>query len=158
MIPAATIHASAVLVGARAALIRGPSGGGKSRLVLELIEAARSGSLPFARLVGDDRVHLQAAGGRLLVRPAQALAGLIEVRGIGIVRLPHEPSAVVGLVVDLGAAGVERLPQARSLRAEIEGVSLPRLAVAPGNAALPAVLAFLTSASLERFGRFDHPS
>src|ERR1700691_4997428 len=97
----ATVHASAVLVGARAVLIRGPSGSGKSRLALELIESARSGSLLFARLVGDDRVYLQAAGGRLLVRPADALAGLIEVRGVGILRLPHEPSAVVGLVVDL---------------------------------------------------------
>jgi HPr kinase/phosphorylase len=148
----ATVHASAVLVGARAVLIRGPSGSGKSRLALELIEAARTGSLPFARLVGDDRLFLQAAGGRLLVRPAQALAGLIEVRGVGVVRLPHEPSAVVGLVVDLGA-DVERLPQAQSLQAEIEGVRLPRLAVAPEDAALPAVLALLTSSSLERFGR-----
>ena len=79
----ATVHASAVLVGARAVLIRGPSGSGKSRLALELLEAARTGSLRFARLVADDRVHLEAPGGRLLVRPAEALAGLIEVRGVG---------------------------------------------------------------------------
>ena len=78
-----TVHASAVLVGARAVLIRGPSGSGKSRLVLDLIDAARRGSLDFARLVGDDRVHLETAGGRLLVRPAPALAGIIEVRGAG---------------------------------------------------------------------------
>ena len=74
----ATIHASAVLVGARAALIRGPSGAGKSRLALDLIHAARAGSLPFARLVADDRVHLEAANGRLLARPAEALAGLLR--------------------------------------------------------------------------------
>ena len=65
---AATVHASAVLVGARAVLIRGPSGAGKSRLAFELIEAARNGALRFAKLVGDDRVHLEVAGGRLLVR------------------------------------------------------------------------------------------
>jgi len=140
----ATVHASAVLVGARAVLIRGPSGSGKSRLALELIESARSGSPLFARLVGDDRVHLQAAGGRLLVRPADTLAGLIEVRGLGILRLPHEPSAVVGLVVDLAAAA-ERLPDAQERRVALEGVSLPRLAVAEGTAALPCVLALLTS-------------
>jgi HPr kinase/phosphorylase len=138
-----TVHASAVLVGARAVLIRGPSGAGKSRLALELIESARSGSLLFARLVGDDRVHLQAAGGRLLVRPAEALAGMIEVRGVGILRLPHEPSAVVGLVVDL-AAQAERLPDGQERQAVLEGVTVPRLAVADATKALPAVLALLT--------------
>jgi HPr kinase/phosphorylase len=132
-----------VLVGARAVLIRGPSGAGKSRLALELIECARSGSLLFARLVGDDRVHLQAAGGRLLVRPAEALAGLIEVRGVGIVRLMYEASAVVGLVVDL-AAEAERLPDGQERQAVLEGVTLPRLAVADATKALLAVLALLT--------------
>jgi HPr kinase/phosphorylase len=139
----ATIHASAVLTGARAVLIRGPSGAGKSRLALDLIQAGRAGPLRFVRLVGDDRVHLQAAGGRLLVRPAEALVGLIEVRGLGILRLPHEPSAVVGHVVDLGA-NTERLPEAEGRPVDVEGVSLPRLAVADGNGALPAVLALLT--------------
>ncbi len=140
-----TIHASAVLVGARAVLIRGPSGSGKSRLALELIETARSGSLLFARLVADDRVHLGSAHGRLLARPAAALAGLIEVRGVGLMRLMHEPSAVVGLVVDLAAADTQRLPDAASRRTEIDGIELPRLAVASGWAALPTLLAFINS-------------
>jgi HPr kinase/phosphorylase len=140
---AATIHASAVLTGARAVLIRGPSGAGKSRLALDLIEAARCGALQFARLVGDDRVHVQAAGGRLLARPAETLAGLIEVRGLGILRLPYEPSAVVGLVVDLGGNS-GRLPEDTEWRVDIEGVSLPRLAVAADEPALPAVLTLLT--------------
>jgi HPr kinase/phosphorylase len=139
----ATVHASAVLVGARAVLIRGPSGAGKSRLTLELIGAARTGRVRFARLVGDDRVHLEAVGGRLLVHPADALVGLIEVRGAGLQRLDYEPRAVVGLVVDLDAADAERLPE--KTRVEIDGVDLPRLAVAPGAAALPGVLALLTS-------------
>jgi HPr kinase/phosphorylase len=141
----ATVHASAVLVGARAVLIRGPSGAGKSRLTLELIEAARTGHVRFAILVGDDRVHLESAGGRLLVRPAGALAGLIEVRGAGIRRLDYEPCAVVGLVVDLDAADAERLPE--KTRIELEGIDLPRLAIAPGAAALPGVLALLTSSA-----------
>ena len=139
-----TTHASAVLVGARAVLIRGPSGSGKSRLALELIHAARGGALRFARLVGDDRVHVEAAHGRLLVRPAPILAGLLEVRGVGIVKLPHEPSAVVGLVVELAAAAA-RLPEGAQQRTELEGIALARLAVAAGEAALPAVLALLTS-------------
>jgi HPr kinase/phosphorylase len=139
----ATVHASAVLVGARAVLIRGPSGAGKSRLALDLIEAARAGRTTFARLIGDDRVHLESAGGRLLVRPAAALAGLIELRGVGIQKLAYEPSAVVGLVVDLDAADAERLPDQQT--SEIEGITLPRLAVAHGDSALPKVLALITS-------------
>jgi HPr kinase/phosphorylase len=139
----ATVHASAVLVGCRAVLIRGPSGSGKSQLALALMECARTGSLPFARLVGDDRVHLQVAHGRLLVRPAEALAGLVEARGLGLMRVAHEASAVVGLVVDLAATDAERLPGAASLRTEIQGVELSRLAVASGVPALPAVLALI---------------
>jgi HPr kinase/phosphorylase len=138
----ATVHASAVLVGARAVLIRGASGVGKSRLAWQLIEAGRGGAVRFVKLVGDDRVHLQATGGRLLVRPAEALAGLIELRGVGIVRRDHEPCAVVGLVVDLGAPDGERLPERRE--SVIEGIALPRLAVAPATPPLPLVLAMLT--------------
>jgi serine kinase of HPr protein (carbohydrate metabolism regulator) len=138
-----TVHASAVLAGARAVLIRGPSGAGKSRLALDLIQAAKAGQLLFARLVGDDRVHLEAAAGRLVVRPADSLAGLLEVRGVGIVRLAYEPSAVVGLVVDLQAE-VVRLPDGEQKQTQIEGVRLPRLAVAAGWDALPSLLAVLT--------------
>ena len=145
----ATVHASAVLIGARAVLIRGPSGSGKSRLALELIEAARGGSLRFARLVGDDRVHLHAAGRRLLVRPAEALGGLLEVRCAGIMRVPYEPCAVVGLVVDLGAEA-DRLPETEKRQVEVAGIKLPRLAVAVNAAALPALFAILTLGS-ERF-------
>ena len=126
-------------------LIRGPSGSGKSQLALGLIEAAQCGALLCARLVADDRAHLQASGGRLLVRPAGTLAGLIEVHGVGLLRLPHEPRAVVGLVVDLAAADAERLPAPESRRTEIFGISLPRLAVASGALALPPVLAVIKS-------------
>jgi HPr kinase/phosphorylase len=138
---APTVHASAVLAGARAVLIRGPAGAGKSRLLLALIQAAETGLLRFARLVGDDRVHLGPSHQRLLVRPAASLAGLIEVRGVGIRRLDHEPVAVVGLVVDLAAGDAERLPTATET--VIFGVRLPRLAVAAGTDPLPPVLAVL---------------
>jgi HPr kinase/phosphorylase len=143
--PAPTIHASAVLVGPRALLIRGPSGSGKSRLALTLIELARSGSLPFVRLVADDRVHLEARHGRLVARPAETLAGLIEVRGVGLMRLSYEASAVVGLVVDLADADTQRLPEGTSRRTKIEGIELPRLAVACEAMALPAVFALINS-------------
>lgn len=145
---APTIHASAVLVGARALLIRGPAGAGKSRLALALLQAAEHCALPFARLVGDDRVHVEAVHGRLLVRPAEALAGLIEVRGLGIRRVPYEPLAVVGLIVDLGWAGGERLPEEANQQVEIEGVRLPRLGVAAGHDPLPGALAALKTAGI----------
>ena len=77
------------------------------------------------------------------MRPAPALAGLIEIRGLGIRRLPYEPVAAVGLVVDLAAADADRLPGREAGETAIDGVTLPRLAVAPGMPALPLVLAFL---------------
>ena len=146
--PSPSFHASAVLVGARAVLIRGPAGAGKSRLALALIAAAQTGALPFARLVADDRVHLQGVNGRLLVRPAERLAGLVEVRGVGLRRLPFETLAVVGLVVDLAAADSERLPLPGTRTAVVEGISVPRLAVAPGADALSRVLAVLRTADV----------
>jgi HPr kinase/phosphorylase len=135
------IHASAVLVGARAVLIRGPAGCGKSRLALALLDAAAQGLVRFARLVSDDRAELEPRHGRLLVRPPAPIRGLIEIRGLGIRRLPFEPVAVVGLAVDLGAADAQRLPlpQAREIR--LEGISVPRLAVPPEADPLPLVLA-----------------
>jgi len=140
-----SVHASAVLVGARAVLIRGPSGAGKSRLALALLDAAEKARLPFAMLVADDRSHLEPQHGRLLVRAAAEIAGLIEVHGLGIRRLPCEPVAVVGLVVDLAAPDAERLPAAASGRVTIDGIELTRLAVAPGADPLPLVLAALTT-------------
>ena len=142
-----TVHASAVLVGARAVLIRGPAGAGKSRLALALIEAAPTRLIPFARLVADDRVELEACHGRLLARAPKALAGLLEVRGLGIRRLPHEPVAIIGTIVDLAAPDAQRLPSPSERQAVVAGILLPRLAVALGVDPLPAVIAL--------FGTFD---
>ncbi|HWL30949.1 MAG TPA: serine kinase [Xanthobacteraceae bacterium] len=137
-----TVHASAVLVGPRAVLIRGPSGSGKSRLALALLQAADRGALPFARLVADDRAHVEAVHGRLLVRCPPAIAGLIEVRGLGLRRIPHEPLAAVGLVVDLGEPA-DRMPTQMGSTVEIAGVRLPRLEAAAHETALPIILAYL---------------
>lgn len=143
-----TIHASAVLVGARALLIRGPSSSGKSRLAMGLIQAADQGLLRFARLVADDRCHLEVAHGRLLVRPAEALAGMIEVHGLGLRGLPHEPVAVVSTVIDVGDISARRMPLASEEWADLEGLRLPRLGVAAGREPLPLVLAYLRSRAI----------
>ena len=140
----ASVHASAVLVENRAVLIRGPSGAGKSHLAFDLILAGRAGQIPKAVLIGDDRVHLQPSRGQLVVRPARELAGLIEIRGLGIRRCDFADEATVGLVVDLSAGDVERLPPPAALLTQISGIKVPRIPVGSGYAALPMVVAALT--------------
>lgn len=108
----ANIHASCVMLakGAPAGLyhagvlLLGDSGAGKSDLALRLIE---QGCL----LVSDDRTELFVEGGKLKARAPAALAGLIEVRGLGILSLPYEKSAEVVLAVQLAAGAVPRLPE-----------------------------------------------
>jgi HPr kinase/phosphorylase len=142
------VHASAVLVGERALLIRGPAGSGKSRLAWALLDAARGGSLPYARLVADDRVRIFAAGGRLLAAAPETIRGMIEMRGLGVRRVDCEPLALVGFIVDLAAADGARLPEASAGETEILGIKLPRLAVAAGEAAFPLIMARLSSAAV----------
>lgn len=141
----ASVHASAVKVGQFAVLIRGPSGSGKSRLAFDLIMAGRSGVVERAVLVGDDRVHLATVGDEIEVRPSRMLAGLIEVRGLGIRRCDFVEHATVGLVVDLDAVDAERLPPAESLKTSILGVKIPRIPVGRDCSPLLLVVAALTT-------------
>lgn len=145
MIERAEIHGTCVAIGAAGVLLRGASGAGKSDLALRLIEAG-------ARLVADDRVRLARAGARLRASAPEALAGLIEVRGLGIVRLAPgrvAPSVMLGLVVDLLApALIERLPEPSC--AKLLGLSLPRLALDPFEPAAPLKLRFAAGAGAGR--------
>jgi len=153
----ATVHASAVKVGDRAVLIRGPSGSGKSRLAFDLILAGRAGQLPPATLVGDDRVHLDTDGEKLWARPARELAGLIEIRGLGIRRCEYVAEATVRLVVDLAAVDAERLPAPRALEIDLSGVKIPRIPVGTGFNPLPLVVAALTTTASSSSGNSsDH--
>jgi HPr kinase/phosphorylase len=141
-------HATAVLVGARAVLIRGPAGSGKSRLAWSLLKAAEAGKILFARLVADDRVALSAVNGRLVAAAPAQIAGMIELRGSGIKRVPYEPFAVVGLIADLAAADAERVPATASLSAEVLGVRLPRLPIGKDQDPFPLVINALELRSL----------
>ncbi len=139
------LHASTVVVGERGVLIRGASGAGKTAFALALVEHARAGG-GFARLIADDRTLILRHGDRLVARPHPALAGRVERRGLGIVPVEHEAACVVSLVVDLVAGRPERHPAPDTLRCEIAGVSLPRVAVAAGPPNLDA-LALVAAAS-----------
>jgi serine kinase of HPr protein (carbohydrate metabolism regulator) len=148
----ASVHASAVKIGDRAVLIRGPSGAGKSRLAFDLIIAGRTGALPQGILVGDDRVRLDTGTGQLWVRPVEELAGLIEIRGLGIRRCDFAAQAIVGLVVDLAAADAARLPAPEAVFAVIFGVKIPRIPVPAGYSPLPLVVAALTTTECSSSG------
>lgn len=99
------LHASAVAIAGKGLLITGGSGSGKSALALALI--ARG-----ARLVADDRVALQPGPDGVTLSAPSAIAGLVEARGIGLIRLDHTP-APLALIADLDRPPEGRLPAAR---------------------------------------------
>ena len=134
--PAATgrvlLHATAIAIAGRAVLLRGASGAGKSDLGLRLIDAG-------ARLVADDQSELLRRGDSLIVRAPATIAGLIEVRGVGIVRLEALAEVPVAMIVDLvPAETLERLPARRN--EAILGLDLPLIALAPFEASAAAKL------------------
>lgn len=125
---AVVMQASAVVIGARALLIEGPPGSGKSSLALALIDRG-------AGLIGDDAVTLTAKSGRLIASPPPNIAGLLEVRGVGLVPLPVANPAPVALILTLGGPLPERLPEPPLATRNIAGVAVPVLTFDPGTLA-----------------------
>ena len=135
MSEAATVHASAVLVGERGVLIRGASGTGKSSLLLGLLASDPAATW----LIADDRVILTAAHGRLIAATSPALAGLMEIRGQGIVRRSFVSPACLDLVVDLTPLeSCRRMPSIATERVALHGVQLRRLCLPIGAVDGPA--------------------
>ncbi len=124
----AYLHANALVLGESGLLLRGPSGAGKSMLTLQLLADWRARGA-FAALVGDDRISLEARHGRLIARPHPSIRGMIEARGLGVLRVDHEPACVLRAVVDLLALeeSPERFPDEGDSRTELSGVILPRM-------------------------------
>ena len=116
------LHATCVALDGLAVLLQGPSGAGKSDLALRLIDRG-------AVLVADDQVLVRNEGGRLIASAPATIAGRIEVRGLGILRLPALAGAPVCALFELATGPVERLP-VRRLR-NLEGVDIPWIALNP---------------------------
>ncbi|MBS7542404.1 HPr kinase/phosphorylase [Ancylobacter oerskovii] len=142
-----THHASCVRVGEAGVLIRGPSGAGKSHLAFALLLAGRTGLIPETVLVGDDRLILERRGDGLIAAPVPVLAGLIEVRGAGLRRVPYVEEVEVALVVDLATTDGARLPRPEDCRIALGGVTLTRLPVYDRGDAVHQVLAMLSTES-----------
>lgn len=125
------LHATCVAVGGAGVLVSGPSGSGKSDLALRLIDAG-------AVLVADDRVDVATAGDGLVASAPDAIVGMLEVRGLGIVRRPFLASVQLALAVDLvqDAASVPRLPE--SAWTTLLGVRVRSLTLAPFEASAAA--------------------
>ncbi len=128
------IHASCVARDGSGVILLGPSGCGKSDLVLRLLGCG------FV-LVADDRVNID---GGMASAPME-LAGLLEIRGLGILRLPHEASARLALAVDL-AGKAERLPMP-ARHAELD---LPLVHINPNAASASARVAVALDCALGR--------
>lgn len=118
------MQASAVVMGGRAVVIEGPPGSGKSSLALALLDRG-------AGLIGDDAVCLSRAGNAVIAAPPPNIAGLIELRGIGIIDWPLAQPAPLALILTLGAGAGARLPE-RAPRRDILGCAIPALAFEPG--------------------------
>lgn len=133
------IHGTCVLLSGLGVLLRGPSGSGKSDLALRLIDGG-------ARLVADDQVELDRDGQELRARAPHPLAGLIEVRGVGLMPMDAVEDAPVGLVVDLlpAAGDAERLPEVETT--ELLGVAVRRLTLHAFHASAAAKLRLAAAA------------
>src|ERR1700690_218775 len=99
-----SLHATAVFHGESGVLILGPSGSGKSALALALLARARTTGV-FGALIGDDRIFVSKAHGRLIARGAANMAGVIERRSAGLITVPYEPVAAGRLGVELCERG-----------------------------------------------------
>jgi HPr kinase/phosphorylase len=128
-----SLHATGVIFGESGVLILGPSGSGKSALGLALMARA-SAKGAFSALIGDDRIFVREAHGRrLIARGATHMAGIIERRGAGLIKVPHEPAAIMRLAVELCEPG-RRWPRMPDDDAGflVGEVKLPRLALDSG--------------------------
>ncbi|WP_082531189.1 hypothetical protein [Devosia sp. Root436] len=121
------VHGTGLLLGSTGVLLRGPSGAGKSVLALSLLDRWEGRGLP-AFLVSDDRVDLVQTGRDLSMKAPETLAGLIELRGRGIVKRPHKSLVTLNLVIDL-VPDLVRMLEEDAMVTEIAGSKVARAPV-----------------------------
>ncbi|KFL32100.1 hypothetical protein JP75_03765 [Devosia riboflavina] len=121
------IHATAILLDGKGILIRGSSGSGKSLLALYLLDVFASRNRDAA-LVSDDRVDIEHDGKTILLHTPSTIAGLIELRGHGIVSRPYQSGKRLDLVVDLVPA-LERMPENNDFKVRLLGLEIARCPV-----------------------------
>jgi serine kinase of HPr protein (carbohydrate metabolism regulator) len=135
------LHATCVAINGHGVLLVGPSGSGKSDLALRLVDETGSGlgdEKMTSVLVGDDQIVLTRQSDTLVAAPAAALAGLIEIRGVGILKCPYLGQAPLALVVNLmQQAAIERLPEAPGVVFKELGVSIPAIEVDASQPSAP---------------------
>jgi HPr kinase/phosphorylase len=132
------MHATAIALDGKGALIRGPSGSGKSDLALRCLGMAASPLIPWpCSLVSDDYVLIELGPGGLMLSAPAALSGLLEVRGTGIVGIAPGAPARLALVVDLVLAhdAIARMPEPETV--DILGIAVPRLLLHSFEASAP---------------------
>lgn len=121
------IHATAILLDGKGVVLRGPSGSGKSLLALYLLDLFASRGKE-AILVSDDRVDIEHDGKTLFLHTPAAIAGLVELRGHGIVSRPYRSGIKLDLVVDLEPALV-RMPEEHDFMTVLLGMEIARCPV-----------------------------
>lgn len=135
-----TLRASTVAIDGRGVLILGASGRGKSALALELIALG-------AELVSDDLTDVVLDEGHPVALAPARMTGVIEARGVGLLRVPHRARAPLALAVDLDREETERLPPNRVM--PLFGTDLPLIYAVPSSHFAAAVLMMV------RGGRLD---
>lgn len=136
-----TLHGTCVSLGRDAAVLRGAPGAGKSDLALRFITAYADRG---ARLIGDDQLVLKRRDNEIWASAPPGLAGLLEVRGVGIIQVAHLAEARVSLLVDLVAGdAVPRMPPDSPPLEQVSAVALPIFKLCPFEASAPEKLLLL---------------
>ncbi len=142
MVDRILLHGSCLSVAEAGILLLGAPGSGKSDLALRLIDqpgCGISGIPKPARLVADDQVMVRLEAGKLIASAPPVIAGLIEIRGLGLLNIAQRAEVALAIVVQLDRkAPIERMPDMEKNRYELMGTSLPMLLIDPALASAPA--------------------